>query len=44
LDSVKRVKTIDINGDIIYQKNSQIHDFLTQKEKRNFGKVESRTS
>jgi len=40
----KRVKTIDINRDIICQKNSRTRPFLTQKEQRNFGRVESRNS
>jgi len=41
--SDKRIKTNDINRNAIFQKNSRIHTFWTQKELRNFGRIKSGT-
>jgi hypothetical protein len=38
----KRIKTIDTNQDEIFQ--NWVHPFWPEKELRNFGRVENRTS
>jgi len=41
---MKGQKMTDISRNAIFQKNNKIHTFWTQKEWRNFGRTESRTS
>ena len=50
-DKIKLVKLVHLvgfvikkSGDEIFQKNSQVHSYWPQKECRNFGTAESRTS
>jgi len=40
----KGQKTTDINRDEIFQMKSGVHPFLTTKETKNFGRVQSITS
>jgi len=40
----KGIKATGINRDEIFQKNSRVHAFWQQKERRKFGRFESRVS